>query len=67
MMTMIAGRTMSVRTVEEMSPAVIEIPMEGDRVLVAIYLLPHPDVERALVQHGWRRIPIVAPGPDATL
>jgi hypothetical protein len=49
------------------SASMVEIPMAGDRVLVALYLLPHPDVDRAIAERGWRRIPIVTTDPDTTL
>lgn len=47
--------------------AILEIPLSNNRVLVALYLSPHEDVERAIANAGWRRIPIVASSPDTTL
>ena len=47
--------------------SVLEIPLPDNRVLVALYLIPHADIERAIQTHGWRRIPIVAQSPHETL
>ena len=47
--------------------SILEIPLSNNRVLVALYLTPHGDVERAIVNRGWRRIPIVAASPNMTL
>ena len=47
--------------------AILEIPLDPRRHLVALYLRPHPAVERAIAERGWRRYAISAPGPDATL
>ncbi|MGM0574520.1 MAG: hypothetical protein ACQEXJ_02130 [Myxococcota bacterium] len=47
--------------------SIVEIPMGPDRVLAAVYLTPHPAVERAIEEQGWRRFGIRAPAPDATL
>ena len=47
--------------------AILEIPLDPTRRLVALYLRPHPAVERAIAELGWRRYPIAARGPGATL
>ena len=47
--------------------SILEIPLPNNRVLVALYLAPHKDVERAIATAGWRRIPIRASSPNAAL
>jgi arabinofuranosyltransferase len=47
--------------------SIVEVPLSNNRVLVVLYLTPHEDVERAIANAGWRRIPIVAASPNATL
>ena len=47
--------------------SVLEIPLPENRVLVALYLTPHPDVDRAIASSGWRRLPVVATSPDQRL
>lgn len=47
--------------------SVVEIPLAPDRHLVALYLRPHPAVERLLAQGAWRRYRIVVESPAATL
>lgn len=37
---------------------VVEIPMDDETAWVAIYLTPHPEVERAIAEDGWRQLPI---------
>jgi arabinofuranosyltransferase len=41
--------------------AMVEVPMSADRHLVALYLRPHPEVEAAIAQGGWRRVPLGVP------
>ena len=47
--------------------SILEIPLPENRVLVALYLTPHPDVDRAIASSGWRRLPVVATSPDQRL
>ena len=47
--------------------SLLEIPLDRNRRLVALYLLPHPVVAEAIAQGRWRRFAIRAPGPDAML
>ena len=47
--------------------SIVEIPMVDNRVLVALYLVAHPDVDQAIARRAWRRIPIVARTPNDTL
>jgi len=37
---------------------VVEIPIANDDVWMAIYLTPHPAVDRAIATRGWRVLPI---------
>jgi arabinofuranosyltransferase len=37
---------------------VVEIPMDDETAWVAIYLTPHPEVDRAIEEEGWRQFPI---------
>jgi arabinofuranosyltransferase len=37
----------------------LAIPMSGDRLLLVLYLVPHPAVERAIADKGWATVPLV--------
>jgi arabinofuranosyltransferase len=41
--------------------SMVEVPLPGDRQLVALYLHTHPDVEAAIAAGGWRRVPLRRP------
>jgi hypothetical protein len=38
--------------------SIVEIPLPGGRRVVALYLTPHPAVERAIAAERWRRFPV---------
>ena len=38
---------------------ILAIPMSEDRLLLALYLVPSPEVERAIAEHGWTTVPLV--------
>ncbi|MCB9727857.1 MAG: hypothetical protein H6746_05135 [Deltaproteobacteria bacterium] len=47
--------------------SVLEMPLDAHRSLVALYLVPHPEVDAAIARYHWRRFPIRVPGPDVVL
>jgi arabinofuranosyltransferase len=39
--------------------SLLSIPLADGRVVLAVQLLPHPDVDQAVAHHGWRRFALM--------
>lgn len=42
---------------------VVEVPLDGKRALVALYLTSHPAIDALIAAGRWRAYPISAAGP----